>query len=383
MPDQGSARVLVSGLGPLTRFGAGLDELDGGVTEASFTQQRKGGPAPVATVGLIPAFDIQDFVETRHTYLDPHTKCCLAAAALALDNAAVVADEVDPLRCGLSLGTMFANIETQGVFQHLIDQKGARLASPILFAHSYPNATASLMAIEFALRGYSQNFCGGRLCGAQAVESAVLALRSGGADLVLAGGADVPPRDVLDRLHGAAGEGGPAPSQGAGFMVLETQDSVERREGYAFCELCSVACEGAGGEGPDELAEALRRAVGRVLDEAGLWEGEVGVLAVGSHPREKVAHEAKQIFLAPYSQVPRCELRSAVGETFGAAFPLEITWAALIVSSGSLPSKVTFQGTRRGVEFWLERRQEPLMGEAGLVVDCEPGLAAAALVRAL
>jgi 3-oxoacyl-[acyl-carrier-protein] synthase II len=195
-------RVLISGLGPVTCLGFGMDDLVEGMADVTVMQDTELKAARLRSMfGIIRDFDLSQFTDTRRPYLDPQSRCALAGTALALESAGVEADEVDPWRCGLSFATVLGNLETQMIFQRQVDEKGMRLGSPVLFSHAYANSTNSVLSIEFSLRGYNQNFCGDLLCGAQALEVAMLAIRSGKADLMVAGGADVTGPELLQRLR--------------------------------------------------------------------------------------------------------------------------------------------------------------------------------------
>ncbi len=378
-------RVLISGMGPLTCLGLGLDELADGIAEASVMQgtarlDARGRNTP----GLVPEFAMSDFISTSRPYLDLQSKCALAAAALALDAAAVEHDEVDPLRCGLAYATTWGNFGTQSAFQRAVAEKGMRLASPVLFSHAYPNSSDGLVAIEFGLRGVNQNLCGDALCGAQALEAAMWALGDGQADMVLAGGADVLAEDVLSSMRAQQPADVPAPSQGVGLLLLETQDSVERREGYAYCELSAVVCTGTGGSGaPPEVGRALRHAIEQAVAQAGIWQGDIAVVGVcaDTFAPELIGIEAKA--LRGYAQVPVVEPKRYLGETFAAGFPLACMVATEVLTSGTLPSQVTYQGRSKGVELWVERKPESLLGSAALVVGATTDMVAAAVLRAL
>jgi 3-oxoacyl-[acyl-carrier-protein] synthase II len=333
----------------------------------------------------IPDYDLKQFLETQRPYLDPNSRAALAAGALALDSGAIEYDEVDPGRFGLASATTLGNIETTRTFQRLIDEKGLRLASPVLFSHSYANTTNSLMAIEFGLAGYNQNFCGGPLCGAQALEAAFAALRAGDADLVLAGGADVAGLDLMAEAGVGVAANPRLFSQAAGYMLIETQDSLERREGYAFCELGSVVCVMAPRRATaDALASALRQAVDQALAESGIWAGDIGrIHSCGGGVFGDVNRLAEEAALSSFSQVPVMTFKQFAGETLSASFPLECILAADMLGNGLSLPHVSFAGKKDGVEFWVERQPEPVLGHASLVVGCDDGLAAAACLLAL
>jgi 3-oxoacyl-[acyl-carrier-protein] synthase II len=367
----------------VTGLGFGLEETADAISDLAIFEATDGNVRARTGRCMVRDFDLAQFVPTQRPYLDAQSRWALAAGALAFDNAAVQFDEVRPGRCGCAYGTMLGNVETLERFQALVDDKGLRLASPVLFAHSYPNSTSSLLAIEFALAGFSQNFCGNALCGAQAMEAAFLALGGGRADLMVAGGGDVIPAVPLGRLAGPGGLLLDQASQGVGLLVLETQDALERREGYAFCELGSVVCGAVHGPGtPDGVAEALGEAVRRALAEASVWEGDIGAVllcpATGGAGRE-----AEDRALESFSQVPRTSMQRYAGDTLAAAFPLECILAADMLGNGFAPPKVSFARESRGVEFWVERRPEPMLGQAALVVGCTDALVAAAVLVAL
>jgi len=376
--------VFISGLGPVTALGFGIDELVSSMTARTLTAESGPRRTEPAEPLLVRDFELGDFIDSQRPYLDPQARCALAAAALAMENAGVQTDEVDPGRCGLCFATVLGSMDTLATFQKLVDERGIRLASPVLFGHTYPNTTAGMLSIEFALRGYHQNLCGDLLCGAQALEAALLALRGGRADMVLAGGADVVSRSTLERLGRDGSPWDVPPAQGAALLLLETSEAVERREGFFnYGELGSVVCLGTDGETSAEgLAEVLRDAIGIAMDEAGIWEGDVGIVFVaGSDPVRKRTGQAIDLALNIFSEVPVESARRFVGETFGAGFPLECTAAAAALSMGTVPPKVTFVDKSKGVEFWVERRPEPLMGHAALVVGCTAQTAAAAVLR--
>ena len=145
------------------------------------------------------------------TYLDRASELALCAAALALQNAKLSG----PLgaNCGLCIGTQFGNVETMRVFEEKLHQSGARGASPLLFSHSYFNAAAALIAIEWEISGYHAPFCGADSAW-QAIETARDAIELGHADLMLCGGVEA--NSIARDWAGETQSG-----EGALFVVLQ------------------------------------------------------------------------------------------------------------------------------------------------------------------
>ena len=145
------------------------------------------------------------------TYLDRASELALCAAALALQDAGLQA----PLgpTCGLALGTQFGSAETMRVFEDKLNQSGTRGASPLLFSHSYFNAAAALIAIEWEISGYHAPFCGTDSAW-QAIETAREAIELNHADLMLCGGVE-----ANSAARSWAGER--QSGEGAFFVVLQ------------------------------------------------------------------------------------------------------------------------------------------------------------------
>ena len=170
-----------------------------------------GAVLPPADAFSIGEIDRADYPLAPKTYLDRASELALCAASLALQNAGLSG----PLGsdCGLAMGTRFGSVETMRVFEDKLHQSGARGASPLLFSHSYFNAAAALIAIEWGIGGYHAPFCGADSAW-QAVETARDAIELGHAELMLCGGVE-----ARSLARDWAGETQSA--EGAFFVVLK------------------------------------------------------------------------------------------------------------------------------------------------------------------
>ena len=387
-------RNFVSGLGPVTALGPGTAELLGAFYSSdplsAGMEPGTGQPHKRREVMRVPPFDIADYVKSKRPYLDPNSRFAIAACAMALQGSGIEEHFLVPSLSGLLTASMFGNVFTQEHFQRVVRKKGMRLASPMLFPHTFANATNSLIAIEFGLRGYNLNFCGGALCGAQAVEAAFRALKQGRADVMLAGGVDALSASLLAALEpNDTGQNVPPLSEGAGFLVLERESSLKARAGTPLCEVSAAVCCETGLRQPAEdesavrqVTNALKGAIASALKAAAMWEGDVGaVFLVSASGISQAAAKAELEAIADFSQLPLLAAKEYLGETFAAAFPLECIAATLVLREDLVPPTLLLEGVRDGVEFWLEERPQPLCRDAALVLGCTPHLAAAAILK--
>ena len=159
----------------------------------------------------IGAINRADYPLSPKTYLDRASELALCAASLALRDA----DLSGPLGpdFGLAIGTQFGSVETMRVFEEKLHQSGTRGASPLLFSHSYFNAAAALIAIEWGIGGHHAPFCGPNSAW-QAIENARDAIALGHADAMLCGGVE-----ARSQARDWAGENQSA--EGAFFLILQ------------------------------------------------------------------------------------------------------------------------------------------------------------------
>ncbi|MBN4074157.1 hypothetical protein JYT61_01200, partial [bacterium AH-315-E10] len=84
-------------------------------------------------------------------YLDPASHFSLSAAAMALQH--VDLDALNLERVAILSATEYSAACSGYTFYSQLIEKGPRLASPLIFPHSYPNAAGNLTAIEFNISG--------------------------------------------------------------------------------------------------------------------------------------------------------------------------------------------------------------------------------------
>ena len=195
-------RVVITGMGAVCALGNNLVEsLDAGLAGASGVRRcderlwgRYGERLRARTGATVRGFDPTRHVPAKwvESY-DPATVFSIAAAAEALDHSGVVMDEGLRERAGSVIGCAGPGVQTYHRALHAAFVEGAadRFPGGLLLQQS-GNIYAGLIALRYGLRGPSLGLANACASGSAAIALAADMIRSGRADLMLAGGCEAP-----------------------------------------------------------------------------------------------------------------------------------------------------------------------------------------------
>jgi 3-oxoacyl-[acyl-carrier-protein] synthase II len=346
MPRRASARerVVVTGLGAVSGFGAGVEAMWSGIVEgrravAARPELAGVAPGPIALAPTVP-FDAPARAATM----------ALSAAREAIADAGVTARGA---RVGVTLGTTLGGIHgwLRTVREHLAAPE-AELAAPRRWTWAGP-----ARAIADALHAEGPTLVASVACasGNAALGLAMDLLRRRACDVVVAGGADAlsdfviagfaclkacdaEPSRPFDRARRGLNLG-----EGAAFLVLEREADARARGARvrAFLDGYGSAADAVHMTGPDREGRGAARAMRAALDDAGLAPGAVG--HVSSHGTATVFNdlmEGKALALAlgeHAGRVPVNSVKGALGHTLGAAGALEAVLCVRALETGLVP----------------------------------------------
>jgi 3-oxoacyl-[acyl-carrier-protein] synthase II len=267
--------IVITACGMLSALGIGCEESAAAWQEgesACFPPARIAAPAGCdALAGEVPPVALADLALAPKAYLDRQSELLLAAAALARSAGKLAPDSFAAERVGLAMGTAWGAVQTLDLFFDDYVKKGPRLVKPILFPHSYANAGISLVAMEWEARGPHLNFVSGNDASTQALIAALDLLRSGEADLIMAGGAEGL-NATRWRARAAAGQGHLPPGEGAAVFLIEQAATARARGVTPLARLRG----GASGDGAPEYLHATCTATMKLaLADAGVSESVI------------------------------------------------------------------------------------------------------------
>ncbi len=341
-------RVAVTGLGAVSPFGIGVEELWSSLREG----KSAAGPSPPSPRGIsVPATAavvgehsrrVEEHVDPRFLRrLSSLSRHAVGAAALCARSAGGaqrwISAEPEALvfrdETAVVLGTAFGCSSYHFEYYEKLFRNGIKDASPLLFSESVTNAASGHISIYLKLRGASLALVGGEEVGLSALLDAADRIRLGKARAAFAGGAE----EYCDFVHAAlfarglvsaeagepcSGSGrGTFPGEGAAFLLLEPLEPVRAA---GLTPLAVLAGSGAARslDGPAGADEAIERAASLAIEEAGIRPDAVGLVVTSASGGPMDSLEAEGIARAlcvdrfPANEVLVTAPKAALGEGF-------------------------------------------------------------------
>lgn len=291
--------------------------------------------------------------------LDRTSRLLISAAGRALEDSGWTEEAREGRELSLTVGTTYCSMHTIGEF----DRRGLRLGpnyvSPFDFANSVINAAAGQAAIWHKLTGVNSTLSGGETSGLQAIAYGADLIRSGQADVVLAGGVEELCFESsiaysrAGRLCGGEvgnGNGRPvpfdrardgfAPGEGAGLLVLEAAEVAEARGAKIYARIAGSGAAFAPQRNGD-FAAALARSIAAAWPTHGAGRGALLFVASGaSGARNLDAWEAEGIARGIGEgrvEVPITAIKANLGEALGASGAFQVLSLLATFADGRLP----------------------------------------------
>jgi 3-oxoacyl-[acyl-carrier-protein] synthase II len=320
------ANVVVTGLGAITPVGADVastwDSLlagRSGVTKLTddWAQEL---PARIAAWAAADPATLIDRVQARR--MDRCEQFALVAAREAWADAG--SPEVDPERLGVVVSSGIGGVASTLAAYDTLKEKGWARLSPYTVPMLMPNGSAGWLSIEIGARAGVHTTVSACASGAEAIGYAMEMIRSGRADVVLAGGTEaaIIPLNIAafaamralstrnDEPERASrpfdrGRDGFVLGEGAGMVVLESAEHAARRGATVHAVAAGVGYSADAHHiaQPEPGGVGISLAIRRVLADAGLSP-------------EQVVHVNAHATSTPAGDMVECQ---AIAETLGSA----------------------------------------------------------------
>jgi 3-oxoacyl-[acyl-carrier-protein] synthase II len=365
-PEQ---RIVVTGLGATTPLGGNVAETwqavlagTSGVSLMPFdwveTYQL---PVKIAATIKQSPVDVMARVEVRR--LDPSGQYALIAAREAWADAAT--PEVEPERLGVVIGTGIGGVSTLLDQWDTLREKGVRRIFPLAVPMLIVNGPAAAVSIELGARAGVHAPVSACSSGAEAIGYAVEMIRSGRADVVVAGGTEAAmhPMPIAgfaamkalstrnDEPERASrpydtGRDGFVLGEGAAVVVLETEAHAKARGAKIYAEVAGVGMSSDAYHiaAPEPEGAGAARAMRDSIKGAGLTPGDI--VHINAHatstPVGDIAecNAIRRAFGDEADHMPVSATKSMTGHLLGAAGALETIFTILAVHHRLAPATI-------------------------------------------
>jgi 3-oxoacyl-[acyl-carrier-protein] synthase II len=265
------------------------------------------------------------------------TKMCLVCAKDAVKNASIDFETFDKTKCAVILGVVSTSNSSA--------EKGTTLKNKVLKGMS--NAMSAWISLEYKLRGPNFTVTSACASSAYAISIAYDMIRSGAADIVITGGADslVSREDIegFNELYALSVNENPGTAccpfsrdrdgfvigEGAGIMILESEESAVKRNAKIYAELagCAITSEAYNIMAPMKDGEGIVQTIEAALKNAEVKPEEVDYInAHGTSTTLNDMYETmaiKKVFGGNAYKIPVSSTKSMIGHTVGAAGVIE------------------------------------------------------------
>ena len=308
-----------------------------------------------------------------------------AAAREAIADAQLDLETLDRSRIGVVLGNGAGGYpEIQATASTLFDRGGMRL-DPLFLPKVLPNMAAANIAMQFGLLGYNTTVVTACAAGTQALGDAANVIRNGLADIVISGGAEagfcqlgLGGFAVMRALSSRndeptaasrpfdADRDGFVPGEGAGIIVLESEESARRRGIDYQVELAGF---GSSADAhhlvmPDADGAGPIRAINWALQDAAIEPDQLDyVNAHGTSTPLNDASETRALKVAlgdAANHIPISSTKSMIGHIFGGAGGLESIAAIKSIIDGRNPPDDQLHHARSRLRSRLRAQRKPV-----------------------
>lgn len=354
--DPSTQPVAITGVGAVSGWGWGVEPLWQGLVRGESATRppehldTSGHRTDLAAEVPAPSDADEPFGGVqRMTWAE---RFALAATQGAVRQANLDADRLRT--AGVFFGGSTAGMgEAEDFFARWVGARPGRPRLRDVVAHQL-NGPGDAVARAFEVRGPVSHESSACASGALAVGAALDALRLGDVDVALAGGSDALCQltyagfNSLRAVDGApcrpfrGDRSGLNLGEGAGVLVLETADAVERRGARPLAWLLGAggSCDAHHMTAPHPEGRGAAAAMAAALGDAGL--GPESISFVNAHgtgtPHNDIAewHALRSVLGERAPQVPVTSTKGSVGHLLGASGALEAVATVLCLAAGQV-----------------------------------------------
>lgn len=369
----GKRRVVVTGTGCVTPFGAGrrtlFDSLVAGKSAVSLISSFDTSDFKTKIAAEIKDFDASLYFPKSETRkMDRFTQFAAVAAKDALLDSKIDLEKLDKSRFGVVLGTGFGGISTTLEQHEVLLERGSRRVSPFCVPMMIPNMAAGTLSILFGAKGVNETVSTACASSSHAIAAAALLIQSGKADVIICGGSEAPVNPLIlaafssmnalsrrnDEPEKASrpfdrNRDGFVLGEGSGILILESFEHAVHRNADIYAEIAGTGSSADAFHitSPDPDGAGAANAMRTALNEAKTDYAEVDMIyahGTGTLANDVTETKAvKSVFGGNACEIPVVSIKSMIGHALGAAAAISAVAAVSAINSGLVPPTINLE----------------------------------------
>jgi 3-oxoacyl-[acyl-carrier-protein] synthase II len=366
-------RVVITGLGLATPLGLG--------TAANWEALLHGrsGIRPITRfdvtryatrfAGEVKGFDPLQFIDRKEVRkMDLFIQFALAAAELAVQDAAIPRERLASERCGVYVGSGIGGIGSIEKTHKVLLEKGPGRVSPFFLIQTIINEASGQISIRFRAKGPNSATATACATSSHSIGDSFRIISRGDADIMLAGGAEAPitplslagfssmkalseRNDEPERASRPfdAQRDGFVLAEGAGVLILEELGAALRRNARIYAEVVGygMTSDAFHVTQPAPDGDGAARVMKAALDDAGVDPSLVtyinahGTSTLFNDKTETLA--IKRVFGGHAYRIGVNSTKSMTGHMLGATGAVEAAYTALCLLHRVMPPTINYE----------------------------------------
>ncbi len=366
-------RVVVTGLGIVSPIGIGKERFFSSLKEGKSGIHRITLFDPsnysVQIAGEVKDFNAKDYFDPKEVgRLDRVQQFALVAAKEAIEDAGIDVEKENPERVGVYVTSGVGGLRSLEKQDKILIERGPRRVSPFLIPQLIINSIPAYIAIKYGFKGKTLSAVSACASSTQTIGEAMLAIRRGELDIVIAGGADaaITPLGIAafasmralskrnDTPEKASrpfdkGRDGFVMGEGSGILVLESMEHAEKRGAHIYGEIAGYGAttDAYHITAPDPDVKEIKRAMQIALKDANVLASDVDYInAHGTSTPLNDKYETKaikELFGEKAYQIPVSSTKSMIGHLLGASGAAESIATFLSIENGIIFPTINYE----------------------------------------
>lgn len=359
-------RVVVTGLGAITPAGQSVEEfwdnLVNGRSGIDYMTMANPEGFPCKVAGEVKEWEPKKFIEHKAARrMARFSQFMVAASGQAIADSGLDLDAENRDRIAVLIGNGGGGYPDIQEAAHILFNRGGMKIDPLYLARSLGNMAAAQVSLQFGLRGYNGTIVTACAAGTQGIGEASMLIRSGRAEIAITGGCEAGISElglagfsVMRALTSQnddpkaasrpfdATRDGFVPCEGAGALILESEEHALARGARIYAEIAGFGCTNDAFHvaAPPEDGEGAARAMVESMRDAGVALEEIDY--VNAHATSTTLGDTaetnalKKVFGEGAYNLAISATKSLIGHGLGASGGMETVATVKTIETGMI-----------------------------------------------